>query len=96
MKLHRLADEFVGADDNVYLAFLQIFQYCLGLFGGTGTRQIIHTDWQILQTALEGLEMLVSQYGGRHEYSHLLGVAGCLECSTHRHLGLTESHVATY
>ena len=43
----------------------------------------------------EGLEMLESEHRGRHEHSHLLRVASRLECSSHSHFRLSESHIAT-
>ena len=40
--------------------------------------------------------MLVSQDGGRHQHSHLLGIASSLESSTHSHLGLAKAYITTY
>ena len=39
--------------------------------------------------------MLISQYGCRHQYGHLLGVARRLEGSTHSDLRLAKPHIAT-
>ena len=40
--------------------------------------------------------MLEGEHRGRHEHSHLLAIAGCLEGSTNRHFGLAEAHITTH
>ena len=40
--------------------------------------------------------MLIRQYRGGHQHSHLFIVAGSLEGRTYGHLRLTESHITTY
>ena len=39
--------------------------------------------------------MLISQHGGRHQYSHLLTVASSLESSSYGNLRLSEANIAT-
>ena len=93
LELHRLADEFVGTDKDVYLALCQVCKHLPRLLGGAGTGKIIHTDRKILQTFGECLEMLVCKYGGRHHHCHLFVVAGSLECGSNSNLGLPETDV---
>ena len=49
-----------------------------------------------MQSALECLVVLIGEHRGGHHHRHLLGVACRLEGSAHRHLGLSEAHVAAY
>ena len=48
-----------------------------------------------MEPACESLVVLIGQDRSGHKYSHLFGVAGCLEGRTDSHLGLAESHIAT-
>ena len=89
-----LADELVGADDDVYLALGQVGQYLTGLLGGAGARQILDSHGKVAQALGEGGVVLEGEHGGGHEHGHLLGVGGGLECGAHGYLGLAEAHVA--
>ena len=86
----------MGADDDIHLTISEILEEGCGLLGRAGTREIIHTHGHILKARGEGAEVLISQYGGRHEHSHLLAIGGSLEGSSHSHLGLTKAHIATH
>ena len=95
MKLHRLTDEFMRADDDVDLTVSKVFQQSSGLFGTTGPCQVIHPDGHILQSGGESAEMLIGQDGGRYEHSHLFTIRRSLEGSTHGDLRLTETAITT-
>ena len=58
------------------------------------TADIVHVTRKVLQTALEGLEVLQGENGGRHKDSHLLAVCNGLECGTDSNFSLTESHIS--
>ena len=62
----------MSAYQDVYLAILQILQNFLGLPSRTGSRQVVHANRQVFQSRLKRLVVLVSQYSGRYQHSHLL------------------------
>ena len=59
-----LADDPVGADQDIHLALFQLFQGSLDLCGRTGPADIIDLAGEILQALTKRLVMLESQYGG--------------------------------
>ena len=95
-ELHGLADEFVCADDDVYLAGFEVGENLFRLLGTSSPREIVHADGHALQSGGERLVVLVGQYGGGHHDGHLLGVACCLESGADGHFGLAESHIAAH
>ena len=94
LELDALADELVGADDDVDRAVLQALQNLFRLLGRAGTGQVFYLDGEILQAAREGAEVLIGQHRGRHEYCHLFVIDTCLEGGPDGHLRLAEAHVA--
>ena len=94
MELHGLADELVGADEDVDLALLEVSQQLLDFFGLAGAAQVIDPDGEVLQALLEGAVMLESQHRRRHQHGGLLAVGSGLEGGAHGNLGLAEAHIA--
>ena len=95
VEVYALADELVRTYQDVYLAVFQVFQYLFRLLCAACSRQVFHTNGQVLQSRRECLVVLEGQHRGRHQHGYLLGVACSLEGSTYGHLGLAEAHVAT-
>ena len=95
MEHHCLTDEFMCTYDDIYLTIGKVFEEFGGLFGGTGSCQIIHSDGHVLQTGGERAEVLIGQHGGRHQYGYLLTIRRCLEGCAHGHLRLAKTHIAT-
>ena len=96
LELDTLADNLMRTDQDVQISFGQVFQNLMGIFGRTGTAQVVHLARHSFQTLLERLVMLESQYRGRYQYRHLLVVGHRLERGTYRHLCLTEAHIAAH
>ena len=82
------------ANDDVDAAVLKVVEHLPGLLCRACARQVVHPYGHTLQTALECLVVLICQHRCGHHHRHLLRVACCLEGGAHRHLGLSESHVA--
>ena len=85
----------MGSYKYIYLASLQIFDNQSGILGRTGTREVIYTYRKTFQSTFKGLVMLISQHGGRHQYSHLLTVASRLKSCSYGNLRLSEANIAT-
>ena len=83
-------------DKDIYFPVGKFFQDTAGVFRRAGTAQVLHFTRHSFQSFAESLEVLECQYGGRHQYRHLLVVGHRLECSPHRHFGLSETHIATH
>src|SRR4249920_1068381 len=86
----------MGANDDVDFSLLQVLQCILSLTRRFEPVDIIHLDREILQPVGEGLVMLKSKNGSRHQYYGLLAVATALECSTDCNLGLAKPNVTAY
>ena len=84
------------ADQNVYLALLQVGEYLFDLFGALASAQVLYAHGEVAKAFAEGIVVLHSEHGRGHQYSHLLAVRSGFEGGTHRHLGLTKSHVAAH
>ena len=84
----------MGADDNIHLALLYLFEHLLGGCGAACAAQILHIAREILEALLEGEVVLVGQYGCGHQYGDLFAVGGGLEGGAYGHFGLAESHIA--
>ena len=93
MELHRLADEFVGADEDVDFALLEVGEQLLYFLRFAGTAQVVHPHWEVVQTLAEGAIVLECQHSRRHEYGGLLAVDGSLKGGADGNLGLAEAHV---
>ena len=88
------ARESVGADNNVYLALFELFQYAFALFCRACAAQVFYRAGELFQSLLEVKIVLIGEHGGGHEHCHLLAVGGGLEGCAYGNLGLSESHVA--
>ena len=82
-------------DKDIDFSVGQLFQNTACILCRTCPAQIFHLTRHILQTFLESLEVLVSQYRSRHQHRYLLVVGHCLKCSTDSDLRLTKTHVTT-
>src|ERR1700744_2682265 len=80
----------------VYFPFFQFLKGLFFLFGRFETVDIINVAREIFQPLAEGLKMLESKNGSRHQYSSLLTVAYGFKCSTYGNLCFTKSHIAAY
>jgi len=58
MELDALADEFMGADNDVEATFLEVVEDAAGVGGRTGAAQVIDRAGEVFQAFLEGLVML--------------------------------------
>ena len=94
LEFHSLADEFVGAHDDVNLARLEVSENLARLLGGAGPTEVIHAHGQVAQAVAEGVEVLVGKHGGGDHDGCLLAIDGGLEGCAHGNLGLAEAHVA--
>ena len=84
----------MGADEDVDLALLEVFQQGRRLLRRAGPRQVVDAHGHVFQPALEGAEVLIGQHRRGHENGHLLAVDGGLEGGPDGHLGLAEADVA--
>ena len=91
-----LTQNAVGTNEDIDLAGGYTLDNGTCLRSRTGTAEIFDAAGHIFQTLLEGLEMLVGQYGGGYQDCHLLVVAGSLEGGTDGHFGFAKAYVATY
>ena len=94
--MHGLADKFVRAYDDVYLALGKVGKYGLGVLGRAGSRQIFDTHRKIFEAFAEGVVMLICKDRGGHQYGGLLAIHGSFEGCAHGYLGLAKAHVAAY
>ena len=94
LELHALAEERVGADDDVDLAVGQALLDLVRLLGRHEPRQLCYPDRQPLEPAGEQPEMLAHQQRGRRQQRHLLAGQGRHEGRAQRHLGLAETDIA--
>ena len=96
LELKALSYEFVCTYDDIESTGLEPPLYIRNLFRSPQTAHIIDIARKILQTVLEGLEMLQRQDGGRNKDSDLLAVRHSLERSTDSNLSLSESHISAH
>ena len=96
MELHRLAHQFLCADEDVDLTLFQVLQQLCRLFGRSCSRQVVNAHRHVFQAAGESAEMLEGQYRRGDEHGHLLAVDSSLEGCTHGNFGLAEAHITAY
>ena len=94
MPFDGLADDLMGADEDVYLAGGEVGEQLLGLLGGLEAAEVLDANREVLHPLGEGVVVLQRQHGGRHENGYLFAVRRYLERRTHGYLGLAESHIA--
>ena len=95
LEFDTFANNLMRTDKNIDFSVGQLFQNTACILCRTCPAQVFHLTRHILQTFLESLEVLVSQYRSRHQHRHLLVVSHCLKCSTDSDLRLTKTHVTT-
>ncbi len=93
-KLDLLADQFVGADDDVDLALGQFLQRLRRFLGGLEAGDFGDAHRPVGEAVGEGLVMLFAEQGGRAQYGHLLAAGDGAEGGTQRDFGLAEADVA--
>ncbi len=89
-----LAQQTVGADDQVHLAAEQALDHLLLLVGGAETAEHFDPNGEGGQTTAEGAMVLGGQDRGGDQHRHLFAVHDGLERGPHGHLGLAIAHVA--
>ena len=94
MELNALADEFVGADEDVDFSLFQVGEYLFHLFGLARAAQVVHPDGEVLQALAEGAPVLERKHRCGHKHGGLFAVGRGLEGGTHGNLGLAEAHIA--
>ena len=96
MPFDALADEFMGADEDVYLTRLQVCQDLFHLLRALQTAQVLDPHRHVLHSLAEGVVVLQGQDGGRYQDGYLFAVCRYLERCPHRYFGLTESYVTAH
>ena len=96
LEFHIFSSESVRPNDDVDFAFFEFFQDFGLLFGRLETVEVFDGDGEAVETLCEGVVVLQSQHGGRHQNGHLFRVAAGLEGGAHGHFGLAEAHVAAH
>ncbi len=96
LEFHAFADQFMGADNYIDLAGLEVGEYFFDLLGRAGARQIVNPHRELLQTLAERTVMLIGKHRRRHKHGYLFAVNRGLERRTDRYLRLAETDVAAY
>ena len=94
LELHALAEQRVGADDDVDLAVGETLLDFGRLLRGDEARQLRHADRQALEAGREQAEMLAHQQRGRRQQRHLLAGHRGHERGAQGDLGLAEADIA--
>ena len=94
LELDRLAEQRMGADDDVDLAVGEALLDLGELRRRDQARGLRDVDRKALEALGEGLEVLARQQRRRHHDRDLLAVHGGDEGGAQRHLGLAEADVA--
>ena len=96
MPFDGLADQFMCADEDIYLACLEFGNQFLGLPGGFHTAELFNPHGEVLHALFEGVIVLQRQHGGRNQNGYLLAVCRYFECRAHSYFRLSEAHIAAY
>ena len=96
LELEPVAQDLMRADEDVDGTLFQTLLYISDLLGRTQTAYIFYIAGQVLQTGLEGLEVLQGKDGGRNQHRHLLGIAHRLESRADGDFRLAEADVAAH
>ncbi len=94
LELDGLAEERVGADDDVDVAFGEAFLCLRQFLRRDQPRGLRDLDRIAAQPVGKGLEVLAGEQRGRHHDRDLLAVHGGDEGGAQRHFGLAEADVA--
>ncbi len=93
-ELDRLAEQRVGADDDVDAALGEVLLDLVELLGRDQPRGLRDVDGEAAETFGKSLGVLARQERGRHDHGDLLAVERRGKGRTQRHLGLAEADVA--
>ena len=93
--LNAFLNQFVRADHDVDLAFGEVVDHQLLVFGGTKTRKRFDTHRPVGEAVAKILEMLFSEQGCRYQHDDLFAGIGGDKRSAHRHFGLAKAHIPT-
>ena len=96
LELYATRKQLVRADGNVDFTFRQAFQRGGCVLGRAETRKLRNLDRPVGKTVREGLEMLFSEQGRRHQNRHLFAICHCNECGTQGDLGLAKTDISAY
>src|SRR5712692_4470024 len=88
------AQELMGANQDIDLTFAGSAQGISHLLRFSHSRDDLDTHWIVSEAISKGVEVLLSQDRGRHQYCHLLMVERSFEGRAHRHFCLPVADVA--
>ena len=94
LELHRLLQQGMGADDDVYPAVGKPCRHLCLLGFGLEAAERFGAHWRLGKAVAEGLLMLLHQKGGGRQHRHLLAGASRQEGGAHGDLRLAEAHIA--
>jgi hypothetical protein len=94
LELDRLAEQRVGADDDIDCALGDAFLRPRELGGGDHARGLADLDGQAAKRSEKSSEMLAREQRRRHHDRHLLAVHRGDEGGAQRHFGFAEADVA--
>ena len=90
LKAQVLAQQAVGADEDVDIALCQLFQDDLLFLGAAKAGEHLHPHREARKALLHGFQVLLGQDGGGHQHGHLFGIHHGLEGGAHGHLRLSK------
>ncbi len=96
LELDLVADQLVGADDDVDRAVGDALERELDLLGGAKARQLGHLDRPLAEAVDDVLVVLFGQQRGRRQDRDLLAADHRDEGGAQRHLGLAEADIAAH
>ena len=94
LECHVLAQQLMGADQQIHPARLHPLQHILDLLGGTEPGQHLHRDREGAEPVLGRDIVLLGQHGGGHQNGRLLAVQNTLHHRPQGHLRLAVAHIA--
>ena len=94
VKFHALANQTMGAYEDIDFACAEVFEELARLLGRTCAAEVVYAYGHVFETVGEGVPMLVCQYCGGYEYRCLLAVDGGFECCSYGYLGLAKSYIS--
>ena len=95
-KLHRLAHQFVRADNNIDIAGFEFAQNLICLLRRASATQVIHLYGEAFEALGKGFVMLKREYGSWYKHRHLLIVRRGFHGGTNGDFGFTKPHIATH
>ena len=78
----------------VYFSVFEVGKQFFHLLWRFASAEVFNPHREIAEAFAEGVVVLHGEYGGRHQYCHLLAVGSRFEGCAHRHFGLTKTYIA--